>query len=69
MILVNKNTKLKNVANIVNESSPSFSGIVSQECKGKLGVNDIEIPTIAIAESYAVGSFAFLGKYKTNETL
>ncbi|WMJ87438.1 GNAT family N-acetyltransferase [Anaerocolumna sp. MB42-C2] len=28
-------------------------------------VNNLEVPTIAIAESYAVGSFAFLGIYNT----
>lgn len=67
MLQVNRDTKIGNIANVVNEKSPSFSGIVSQECKGKLWVNDIEMPTIALAESYAVGSFAFLGTYKTDE--
>ena len=67
MIQVSKDIKIKDVTNIVNEKSPSFSGIVNGECKGKLWVDNIEVPRIAIAESYAVGSFAFLGTYKTNE--
>lgn len=67
MIQINKDIKIKNVTNIVNEKSPSFSGIVNQECKGKLWVDNIEVPRIAIAESYAVGGFAFLGTNDTNE--
>lgn len=67
MIQINKDIKLKNVTNVVNEKSPSFSGIVNQECKGKLWVDNIEVPRIAIAGSFAVGSFAFLGTYETNE--
>lgn len=63
MIFVDKNIKLKNVTYIVNEKCPSFSGIVNQECKGNLWVNDIDTPTIALAQSYAVGGFAFLGTY------
>ncbi len=63
MIFVDKYTKLKNVTNVVNEKCPSFSGIVNQECKGNLWVNDIDTPTIAIVQSYAVGGFAFLGTY------
>ena len=51
---------------VVNEKSPSFSGIVNQECKGKLWVDKIDIPMLAIAESYAVGSFAFLGAQEAN---
>ncbi len=67
MIQIDKDVAIKNVTKVVNEKCPSFSGIVSQECKGNLWVNDIEAPTIAIAESYAVGSFAFLGTYKCKE--
>lgn len=69
MIQVNKDLKLKDVTNVVNEKSPSFSGIVNQESKGKLWVDNIENPRIAIAESYAVGSFAFLGSNETKEDL
>ncbi len=61
MIPVNQNTRIKNTAYVVSELCPSFSGIVAQECKGHLWVDDIAVPTLAIAESYAVGSFAFLG--------
>jgi hypothetical protein len=67
MIKIHKALVIKNITNIVNEKCPSFSGIVSQECKGNLWVNDIETPTLAIAESYAVGGFAFLGIYKSKE--
>ena len=67
MIQISKDIKIKDVTNVVNEKSPSFSGIVNQECKGKLWVDNIEEPKVAIAESYAVGSFAFLGIYETNE--
>ena len=67
MIQISKDIKLKNVTNVVNEKSPSFSGIVNQECKGKLWVDNIEVPRIALVESFAVGSFAFLGTYETNE--
>lgn len=67
MIQIDRNITLKNVTNVINEKSPSFSGIVSQECKGKLWVDEIENPRIALAESYAVGSFAFLGIYEVKE--
>lgn len=50
-----------NYENVVNDDCPSFSGIVAGECKGNLWVDDINNPKIAIADSYAVGSFAFLG--------
>jgi hypothetical protein len=61
MIHIGEKIKIKNVSNVVNDNCPSFSGIVNQECKGELWVNDIEVPTIAIAKSYAVGDFTFLG--------
>lgn len=67
MIQIDSNMKIINVTNIVNEKCPSFSGIVNQECKGKLWVNYLEIPTIAIAESNAVGSYAFLGTERSKE--
>ena len=47
--------------------APSFSGIVNQECKGNLWVDNDEVPGIAIAESFAVGGFAFLGIYESKE--
>lgn len=65
MIQIDQDVVLKNITYIVNEKCPSFSGIISQESKGNLWVNDIETPTLAIAESYAVGGFAFLGTYKS----
>jgi hypothetical protein len=67
MIQISRDIKINNVINVVNDNSPSFSGIVIQVCKGKLWVDDIDVPSIAIAESSAVGSFAFLGIYETDE--
>lgn len=67
MIQISKDIKIKDVTNVVNEKNPSFSGIVNQECKGNLWVDNIEKPRIAIAESYAAGSFAFLGIYRIEE--
>lgn len=67
MIQVTKAIKIKKVTNVINEKTPSFSGIVNQECKGKLWVDNIDMPRIAIAESFATGSFAFLGTYETDE--
>jgi GNAT superfamily N-acetyltransferase len=67
MIQVYKEKRIQNVTNVINEKSPSVSGIVNQECKGKLWVDNIYEPRIAIAESFATGSFAFLGTYETNE--
>ncbi|MDF2905463.1 MAG: acetyltransferase, gnat family [Herbinix sp.] len=61
MILIDRNNKITNVNKVVSEKSPSFSGIVNQDCKGKLWVDNMEVPRIAIVESFAVGSFAFLG--------
>ena len=67
MIQLTNDTKIKNAINIVNDKSPSFSGITNQECKGNLWVDNIDMPRIAIAESYAVGSFAFLGTLETSD--
>lgn len=67
MIEVKKDSKIKNLTNVINEKTPSVSGIVNQECKGRLWVDDIDIPRIAIAESFATGSFYFLGTYETKE--
>lgn len=67
MLRVTKDIKIKNVNNIINDKSPSISGIISQECKGKLWVDHIETPRIALAESYATGSFAFIGTYESEE--
>ncbi|MCQ4923331.1 GNAT family N-acetyltransferase [Tissierella carlieri] len=51
--------KIINYKKVTNDWSPSFSGIVSGECKGNLWVDNIENPNIAIAESYAVGTGRF----------
>jgi hypothetical protein len=67
MILIDKNIKINNVNKVVSEITPSFSGIVNQECKGKLWVDNIDAPRIAIAESFAVGGFAFLGVNENND--
>lgn len=69
MIQVDKSIKIKDITKVVNENNPSFSGIVSGECKGRLWVDSMEEPSIALAESYAAGSFAFLGIYRTKENL
>lgn len=61
------NYNISNYENVTNENCPSFSGIVAGECKGNLWVDSIENPKIAIAESYAVGSFAFLGSIINND--
>ncbi len=53
--------RVKKFENVTYEDCPSFSGIVAGECKGNLWVDNIDNPEIAIADSYAVGSFAFLG--------
>ncbi|RXZ77498.1 GNAT family N-acetyltransferase [Paenibacillaceae bacterium] len=59
--------KIINYKKVTNDYCPSFSGIVAGECKGDLWVNDIENPNIAIANSYAVGGYAFLGDIKSEE--
>lgn len=69
MILINNDIKIKDVTNIINENAPSFSGIVNGDCKGKVWVDNIEVPRFAIVESYAVGGFALLGKYEDKEDL
>ena len=56
-----------NYENVVNDDCPSFSGILAGECKGDLWVDDIVNPKIAIANSYAVGSFAFLGNINNED--
>lgn len=61
MIKVDNIYSVSNFENITNDNCPSFSGIVAGECKGDLWVDNIDNPKIAIAHSYAVGSFAFLG--------
>jgi GNAT superfamily N-acetyltransferase len=67
MIQVNQAVKINNTADVVYEKSPSFSGIVNQDCKGNLWVDNMDAPDIAIAESYAVGGFAFLGNGKSTK--
>lgn len=59
--------KITNYNKVTNDDCPSFSGIVAGECKGDLWVDHVEHPTIAIANSYAVGSFAFLGDIESSE--
>lgn len=63
MIKVEKLDKSK-IKDVVYEDSPSFSGIVSGECKGSLWVDDIENPSLALAYSFAVGGYSILGKPK-----
>lgn len=56
-----------NYENVINDDCPSFSGIVTGESKGNLWVDNIVKPKIAIAASYAVGSFAFLGSINNED--
>lgn len=67
MILVNQNSMINNISNIINEKAPSVSGIVNGECRGRLWVDQTDYPRIAIVESYATGSFAFLGTYHSKD--
>lgn len=69
MIQVKKNVKIENVTKVVSEISPSFSGIAAQECKGRLWVDRIEAPQLAVIESSAVGGFAILGSCEADEVL
>lgn len=57
----------ENYGKITNRDCPSFSGIVAGECKGDLWVDRTDDPGVAIVYSYAVGSFAFLGKINNKE--
>lgn len=59
MIKVDSLHKILNHKKLTNNYCPCFSGIVAGEYKGELWVDSIENPTIAIAYSNAVGSFAF----------
>lgn len=68
MIKINNLQTVSNFENVVNEDCPSFSGIIAGECKGELWVDTIDKPTIALANSYAVGSFAFLGNIVNDNT-
>ncbi len=61
------NIRIKGYENVTNDDCPSFSGIVAGECKGDVWVDNTDNPHIAIAYSYAVGSYAFLGSI-SNET-
>jgi hypothetical protein len=60
MIKVEKLNKYK-IGDLVYEDSPSFSGIVSGECKGSLWIDDVENPSLALVYSFAVGSYAIMG--------
>lgn len=65
--------KIDGLYKITNEKitpphCPSFSGIVAGQCKGDLWVDNAEYPTVAIANSYPVGGFAFLGEIRSQET-
>lgn len=67
MIKVDDIHRLKDITNITNVCSPSFSGIVSYECKGNVWVDNLECPNLALVESAPVGGFAFLGAIHTEE--
>jgi ribosomal protein S18 acetylase RimI-like enzyme len=67
MIKVDDFYRLKEINNVTSLYSPSFSGIVSGECKGNVWVDNLECPNIALVESTPVGGFAFLGAIRTEE--
>jgi ribosomal protein S18 acetylase RimI-like enzyme len=67
MIKVDDFHRLKDISNVTSVCSPSFSGIVSGECKGNVWVDNLECPNIALVESTPVGGFAFLGAIHTKE--
>ena len=67
MIKVDDFQKLSHIDKITNQLSPSFSGIVSGECKGNVWVDSLECPNLALVESTPVGGFAFLGEIHTDE--
>lgn len=67
MIKVDDFHSLKDIHNITSLNSPSFSGIVSGECKGNVWVDNLECPNIALVESTPVGGFSFLGAIHTKE--
>ncbi|MFF2479996.1 GNAT family N-acetyltransferase [Paenibacillus sp. NPDC058071] len=67
MIKADGLSKITNYEKVTNEYSPSFSGIVAGECKGDLWVDQVQNPKIAVANSYAVGGFAFFGAIESEE--
>jgi RimJ/RimL family protein N-acetyltransferase len=48
-------------SDILSDDSPSFSGIVTGDCKGELWVDDPKNPSLALVYSSAVGGFSILG--------
>lgn len=58
---------IETIGNIIYEDSPSFSGIVAGECKGDIWVDNVEVPSIALVYSFAVGGFSILGKPRVRE--
>ncbi len=50
-----------NCTSILYSDSPSFSGIIAGESKGKVWVDHLEKPTLALVYSKAVGGFSILG--------
>lgn len=67
MIKVDDFHRLKDITNVTSVYSPSFSGIVSGECKGNVWVDNLKCPNLALVESIPVGGFAFLGAIHTKE--
>ncbi|GGG52789.1 hypothetical protein [Paenibacillus radicis (ex Gao et al. 2016)] len=67
MIKANGLHKVTYYKKITTDHSPSFSGIAAGVCKGELWVDHLENANIAIANSYAVGGFAFLGEITSEE--
>ncbi|MFF2090781.1 GNAT family N-acetyltransferase [Paenibacillus sp. NPDC058174] len=67
MIKADSSHKVIHYKKITSDHCPSFSGIAAGECKGELWVDHLENANIAIANSYAVGGFAFLGEITSEE--
>lgn len=55
------NPKFGNCENILYGVSPSYSGIVTGECKGDLWVDNLDEPQLALAYSASVGGFSIMG--------
>ena len=57
----------KAIGHLIYEDSPNFTGIVAGECKGDMWVDDLEEPNVALAYSFAAGSFSILGEPRNIE--
>lgn len=61
MMIKIMNANFNKGTNILYSESPSYSGIVSGECKGDVWVDNKVQPTLALVYSFAVGGFSIMG--------